>query len=159
MKRILMATVIGALVASTATLSSPPAAMADERDVRSQVPKPPRTVILAANLERNGHWYALSSKQIASVGTLLTRPPYYNPPDVDCVILPALGDKIILWAAGDQGLVAEDVVECHDKMQFLYSTKRGRFYEANDTPERDELLKLIDAIKDGRDKGVEAETK
>ena len=55
--------------------------------------------------------------------------------------------------------MVEDVVECHDKMQFLYSTKRGRFYEANDTPERDELLKLIDAIKDGRDKGVKAETK
>jgi hypothetical protein len=134
-------------------------ALADNTDVASRVPRLPNAVILTASLERNGTWYALSSKQVRAVYTLLKRPPYFTPPDLEHVDLPFLGHRIILWTAGEHGLVADDVVDCNDKMQFLYSNKRGRFYEGNDTPERDELLKVINAIKDGTDKGVKPETK
>src|ERR1700722_14837641 len=135
MKWISIASLIAIVIGGGAALSSPPATMADSTDVRSHVPTLPKAVILSANLERSGKGYALSSKQLTSVRTLLARPPYYNPPDVACVILPLLDHKIILWAVGEKGLVPEDVVECNDKMQFLYSPKQGRFFEANDTPE------------------------
>jgi hypothetical protein len=129
-----------------------------EQDVRSALPKLPKATALAASLVRDGNWYALSSKQIKSVRQVLARAPFSVPPGIR-VELPPLEHRIVLWTTGEQGLVPEDVVRCDDCMNLLYSTKIGRFYEMSGSIEQGELLKLIDAIKDGSDTGVRAATR
>jgi hypothetical protein len=128
-----------------------------QRAIRSALPKLPKATTLAATLVRDDNWYALSSKQITSLCRVLARAPFSAPPEMH-VQLPPLEHRIILWTAGEQGLVPEDVVNCDDRMNYVFSTKNGRFYELYGSIEQEELLKLMKAIKDGGDTGVKAAT-
>jgi hypothetical protein len=131
------------------------AAEEPEDEVLSAAPPLPRNGVLAATLVRNDSWYALDSRQITALRKVTAGEPYTAPRKL-VVTLPPWPNRIVLWAAGDHGLVPEDVIKCNDLMNMIYSTKKGRAYSLSDSPERTVLVGLMNRIRSGTEQPVMA---
>jgi len=106
--------------------------------------------IVAANLIRDGSWYALDSEELGAIRKLLKGKAFHRPTEVREVLFPPFRNTIILWGVDGSSLAQIEVVEFDDAVAFINSLMRTYIIETEHSRERKVISDLVDRIRGGK---------
>jgi hypothetical protein len=144
------------IVSLLAMLAVPTFVVASDEKVGGDIP--PKT-ILAANVVKDGKWYALSNKELACLKELLKTKPFQMPEGVTHVSLPAFNNSFVLWGMENNQLVQIEAIAFNDRVRFLNSSQRDYLMNLDESKEQKVLVDLIDRIEQGKEQPLDTESK
>jgi hypothetical protein len=125
----------------------------EDSAVRAVLESLPESTTLAANLLREGKWYALGGRHILSLCRAREREPMSVPTNMTVHLVP-LPHRIVLWSKDEHGLVIDDIVHCDDAMNLILSERNASYYVLVGSVEHKPLLAMIRSIKRGEESEV-----
>lgn len=144
------------LLSLMAMLAAPCFVFASDEKPGSDIPQ---KTILAANVVKDGKWYALSNKELACLKELLKTEPFRMPEGISHVSLPAFNNSFILWGMENRELVQIEVIAFNDRVRFFSSSQRDYLMNLPESKEQKVLEDLIDRIEQGKEQPLNVESK
>jgi hypothetical protein len=151
-----MSSLVKTTISLLAMLAVPSFVLASDEKVGSDIA--PKT-ILAANVVKDGKWYALSNKELACLKELLKTKPFQIPEGIAHVSLPALNNSFVLWGIEDNRLVQIEVIAFNDRVRFFSSSQRDYLMNLPESKEQKVLEDLMDRIEQGKEQPLNTESK